>query len=266
MVGLHGEVLCEGETGRPGRQQAVMQILKTGVLYFALVFGAGFLLGPMKNIDMDEIYGRLAPEEIPWIIEEPPRALVDLVEAGDVRPGRAIDLGCGTGNYAIYLASKGLDVTGVDISPTAIRIARENAKNKGVRCDFVAADVLGNLKDVKGTFDFAYDWELLHHIFPEKRKKYVENIYRILNPRGKYLSVCFSEKDPQFGGSGKYRETPLGTILYFSSEEEIRDLLEPYFSMKELMTIEISGKSGPHLACYAFAERKRDTQTVIGVS
>ena len=102
----------------------------------------------------------------------------------------------------------------------------------------------------------AYDWELLHHTYPEKRKKYVENVYRILNPRGNYLSVCFSEKDPQFGGSGKYRETPLGTILYFSSENESRDLFEPYFNIKELKTIKISGKFAPHLANYAFMEKK----------
>ena len=97
----------------------------------------------------------------------------------------------------------------------------------------------------------------MHHIFPEKRKKYIENVHRILNSRGKYFSVCFSEKDPQFGGSGKYRETRLGTVLYFSSEDELRDLLKPYFDIKELETIEISGKSGSHLANYVFAKRKR---------
>lgn len=145
---------------------------------------------------------------------------------------------------------------GIDFSPTAIKIAKESAKKKGIECGFIVADVLGDLDEVKESFDFAYDWELLHHIFPEKRRKYVENVYRILNPRGKYLSVCFSEKDLQFGGSGKYRETPLGTILYFSSEDELRDLLEPYFNTKELKTIEISGKFAPHLANYAFMERK----------
>ncbi len=198
----------------------------------------------------------MSPEEIPWNIETPPDALVELGESGKVKPSKTIDLGCGTGNYAIYLASLGFDVTGVDISLTAIKIAKENAEKKGIKCNFLVADVLGDLDEVKETFDFAYDWELLHHIFPEKRKKYVENVYRILTPRGKYLSVCFSEKDLQFGGSGKYRETRLGTILYFSSEEELRDLFDPYFNIKELKTKEISGKSALHLANYAFMERK----------
>jgi len=97
---------------------------------------------------------------------------------------------------------------------------------------------------------------LVHHIFPEKRKKYVENVRRILNPGGKSFSGCFHEKDPQFGGSGKYRKTSLGTALYFSSEDELRDLFEPYFDIEELKMIEISGKFGPHLVNYAFMERK----------
>jgi len=210
----------------------------------------------MKPVDLDEIYRRLPQEEIPWNIEEPPEALVELVEAGKVQRCKTLDLGCGTGNYAIYLASKGFDVTGVDICPTAIRIAEENAKKKGVKCRFTVADLLGDLKEVEGIFDFAFDWELLHHMLPEQREKYVWNVHGKLNSKGRYLSVCFSEKDPQFGGSGKYRETPLGTNLYFSSEEELRDLFEPYFRIDELKTMEISGKSAPHVGIYVFMEKR----------
>ena len=189
-------------------------------------------------------------------METPPNALVKLIESGEVKPCKVIDFGCGAGNYAIYLAGKGFYTTGVDYSPTAIKMANENARIKGVSCHFLVADVLGDLNVVTETFDFAYDWEMLHHIFPENRGKYVENVYRILRPNGKYLSVCFSEKDPQFGGSGKYRETRLGTTLYFSSEDELRALFDPYFNIKELKTIEISGKSVFHLVNYAFMERK----------
>lgn len=205
---------------------------------------------------MDKIYRNTLPEDLPWNIETPPRALVELVESGLVKPCKTIDLGCGTGNYTIYLTGKGFEVTGIDISQTAVNIARENASKKAVKCTFIAADVLGDLSEVTGSFDFAYDWELLHHIFPEKREKYIENIFRILNSGGKYLSVCFSEKDPQFGGSGKYRETLLGTILYFSSEDELKQLFEPYFIIFDLKTIEISGKTAPHLVNYAFLVKK----------
>jgi SAM-dependent methyltransferase len=117
-------------------------------------------------------------------------------------------------------------------------------------------DLISSQCHEKDIFDFAYDWELLHHIFPQRRKTYIENVYRLLNPQAKYLSICFSEHDPQFGGSGKYRKTPLNTLLYFSSESELRDLFEPYFTIIELKTISIGGKFAPHAANYAFMEKK----------
>jgi SAM-dependent methyltransferase len=105
----------------------------------------------------------------------------------------------------------------------------QKTTEKAVECTFLAADVLGDLENVTGTFDFAYDWELLHHIFPEQRQRHVANVHRLLNPKGKYLSLCFSERDLAFGGVGKYRRTPLGTVLYFSSEGELRALFDSNF-------------------------------------
>ena len=56
-------------------------------------------------------------------------------------------------------------------------IAQINAKKKGVKCDFFVANVLGNLDEVKCSFDFAYDWELLHHIFPEQRQRFMLRMF-----------------------------------------------------------------------------------------
>ncbi len=205
---------------------------------------------------MERIYQKTPLNEIPWNIEIPPDVLSKLVDSGKVKPCKTIDLGCGTGNYSIYLASLGFDVTGIDISPTAIKIAKENAKKKGIKCNFIVADALDDMNEVKSTFDFAYDWELLHHIFPKQRKAYVKNVYEILRPRAQYLSVCFSENDHGFGGSRKYRKTRLGTLLYFSSEDELKDLFKRYFNIEELKEIEIRGKPTSHIANYAFMERR----------
>jgi SAM-dependent methyltransferase len=210
----------------------------------------------MKYADIDRIYRTVPLDAIPWNVGTPPDALVALVESGSVRPCRTIDLGCGAGNYAIYLAGLGFDVTGVDSSKTVIGIAEKNAREKGVRCRFIVADLLGDLHEVTGTFDFAFDWELLHHIFPEDRQTYVRNVYKVLNPGATYLSVCFSEDDPQFGGTGKFRTTRIGTTLYFSSESELRELFSPYFVIRELKTIEVGGKYGPHRAIYALSKRR----------
>ena len=209
----------------------------------------------MKYFDVDRIYQELPLEKIPWNSETPPDALVQLVQEGKIRPCRTIDLGCGAGNYAIYLAALGFEVTGADSSSAAIKIAKENAKKQGVRCKFIVADLLGDLHEVTDLFDFAFDWEFLHHIFPEDRGTYIRNVYKILKPQATYFSVCFSEKDPQFGGSGKYRKTRIGTTLYFSSESELRELVSPYFTIQELKTIQISGRYGPHCAVCMLSQR-----------
>ena len=137
-----------------------------------------------------------------------------------------------------------------------IAMAKANAEEKGVTCRFVVADVLGGLAEITETFDFAYDWSLLHHVLPKDRKQYVETVHRLLVPSGKYLSVCFSEKEAGFGGTGKQRRTPLGTVLCFSSEDELRDLFDPCFNVTKLETVQVEGKQDPHLMNWVFMEKK----------
>ena len=210
----------------------------------------------MLKDQMEKIYRDLPLDKIPWNIETPPSILKDIVKTEKIKPCRVIEFGCGAGNYVMYLAGKGYDATGVDFSKPAIEIAKKSASKMGVDCNFISSDVLGDMAEIQDTFDFAYDWELLHHIFPEDRETYINNVHRLLKPEGIYLSVCFSEKSPEFGGAGKYRKTPLGTVLYFSSESEIVSLVEPFFEIEELETVQIEGKYGPHIAVYAFLKKK----------
>ena len=74
--------------------------------------------------------------------------------------------------------------------------------------------------------------------------------------RGPRTSPSVSaESDPQFGGSGKYRTTRIGTTLYFSSESELMDLVSPYFTIRKLKTMDVSSKFGPHRAVCVLATR-----------
>jgi SAM-dependent methyltransferase len=205
---------------------------------------------------IDDIYKNMSLDDIPWNIETPPDLLVELIDTGKVRPCRAIDLGCGAGNYAIYLATRGFEVTGVDISPTAVKIAKENARRKNVNCNFLVADVVEGLDELRQTWQFAYGWGLLHHIPPDQRQKYVDNVSRILDPAGKYLSVSFSQKDTGFAGPQKRRQSQLDTVLYFSSEDQLRKLFETHFEIIDLRTVEIAGKFKPHIFNYAFMQKK----------
>ena len=195
--------------------------------------------------------------KIPWNIEHPPKVLLDLIENNIIKPCKIIDLGCGAGNYILYLANLGFDATGLDISEYAIQIAEQSASKKGIECKFIIANVIELNLEATDLYDCAYDWEVLHHVFPEDRKMYVRNVSKLLKPNGQYISVCFSEDSPQFGGKGKYRKTPIDTELYFSSEDEMKLLFEDAFIIEELTTIDIEGKFGLHRAIYALMKKKR---------
>lgn len=211
----------------------------------------------MTQDDINKIYRDLSLKNIPWIYDTPPAILIELVNNGSVKPCKTIDLGCGIGNYSIYLAKNGFTITGIDISSVAIDIAKKNAEDNNVQCNFFVANLLGDLGEVGYDYEFAYDWELLHHISPEKRLKYIKNVFNLLKPNGTYISVSFSEKDTYFGGQGKIRKTRIGTTLFFSSEMELKTLYEPLFNIDEIKTIEIRGKPKPHLAIYVFMKSKK---------
>jgi len=205
---------------------------------------------------MDDIYRNLPPDRIPWNIAEPPALLVEAVRTGKIKPCKVVDLGCGAGNYAVWLAGQGFDVTGLDISSEAVKLAREQASKAGFDCRFDVVDLLGDLPDYEATFDLAIDWELLHHIFPEDREHLVKNVHSMLQPKGVFFSLCFSVEDPAFGGKGKFRDTNIGTRLYFSSERELQELFSPLFEVLDLRTVEIEGKYGPHAVNAAWLQRK----------
>jgi cyclopropane fatty-acyl-phospholipid synthase-like methyltransferase len=208
-----------------------------------------------KDKRFNDIYKNIPLEEIPWNSVQPPELLVELVEGGSVNPDKALDLGCGLGNYAIWLAEKGFEVVGIDGSPTAIKIAKKNARKKKVKCKFLVADLTGRWPDLGKPFDFVYDWGLLHHIMPENRDKFVENVHDCLKAGGKYLSMCFNEKDTAFEGTGKYRQTKLGTAVYLSSEKELRVTFGRFFNIIDFRVLEVSGKFMTHIFNYCFMKR-----------
>jgi hypothetical protein len=85
---------------------------------------------------MEDIYRKIPLEKIPWNIENPPDALIGLVERGQVFPRGTIESGCSAGNYAVWLSKQGFIVDGIDIALSAIGFAREHAREHGVSCTF----------------------------------------------------------------------------------------------------------------------------------
>jgi cyclopropane fatty-acyl-phospholipid synthase-like methyltransferase len=142
-----------------------------------------------------EFFYRIPFIPIEWIFGPLVPPLVELVESVRVPAGRAIDLGCGVGLEAIYLARNGFDVTGVDFSPTAIKRARRNAREAGVQVTFVEDD-LTNLRHVSGAFDLLVDIGALYDLNQADRDLYVRNILPLTHSGTRYLLMGFENKLP----------------------------------------------------------------------
>src|SRR5579872_5793347 len=114
------------------------------------------------------------------------------------RPGaRALDLGCGTGALSCQLAEAGFEVTGIDIAPSAITLAREMAARRKLRISFDVADVCAQPFPRRG-FDLVVDGHLLHCIaFEQERRQLLEKIRRSLNTGGEFWVETMLLEDGQ---------------------------------------------------------------------
>ncbi len=158
----------------------------------------------------------------PWDTGRPQPALVEWIERTRTRPGRALDLGCGTGTNAIYLARQGFQVTGVDIARLAIAKARRKAQEAGVDVRFLVADVTDLPPDL-GTFDLALDVGCFHSLSQEDRARYVASLQRVLVPGGVYLLYAFLPLE-----KGQRRPGPRGI-----TSEEVQGYFQEGFHLRE---------------------------------
>lgn len=116
--------------------------------------------------------GITPPEVVEWVDQHP--------------PGRAIDLGCGTGTNALYLAHHGWQVVGVDFSTRAIKSAHRKAGETTLSVEFKQADV-ARLEGIEGPFDLALDIGCFHSLPVEKRAGYADRLSQLVRPEGAYL-------------------------------------------------------------------------------
>lgn len=207
-------------------------------------------------VNLEKIYANTPLSDIPWNRTEMPELLDSLINKYCKLPCRTIDLGCGAGNYSVSLSLKGYTVTGVDSSISAIEYANRLALHKKVSCQFICSDLLALSPKIDGPYELAFDWLVLHHIYPQKRRAYIENVARLLQPDGVYLSVCFSDRSMSFGGKGKYRTTPIGTKLYFSSLQELTHLYASHFKVLEMGEDYLPANPQRHMVNYAVLIKK----------
>jgi SAM-dependent methyltransferase len=134
---------------------------------------------------LERLYQRAeAPEDLPWHSVDPAKLLVEVVGQKD-KPGRALDLGCGTGVYSVYLARQGYEVTGLDFIPKALQMAKERGQVEKVKVNWIATDLL----EWKSTerFDLILDSGTLHTITAEKMSRYKEQLLSWLADDGDFI-------------------------------------------------------------------------------
>jgi ubiquinone/menaquinone biosynthesis C-methylase UbiE len=135
----------------------------------------------------------------PWDTGISPPELLEFIETH--KPGRAIDIGCGTGTNVITLARAGWQVTGVDFAPRAIKLAKQKLKNAGVSASLSINDAT-KLTGISGPFDLALDIGCFHAITKEGQAKYLDQLERILVPNGFWLWYGFLKPDTAPSGPG----------------------------------------------------------------
>jgi len=164
----------------------------------------------------------------PWDIGLPQPAIVRLAEEGLI-VGAVIDVGCGTGENALYLASTGLTVLGVDAAPTAIGRAREKARQRGSSAMFVVADALA-LESLERTFDVAIDCGLFHTFSDSDRVRYVLSLHQTLRAGARTVVLCFSEREP--GEFGPRRVTQAEIRAAFAAGWRVDSIVEERFAAR----------------------------------
>ena len=140
----------------------------------------------------------------PWDIGRPQPAVMRLASGGGFA-GAVLDAGCGTGENALYVASLGLLVLGVDVAETALAIARAKAADRGIEAEFAAADAL-HLERLGRRFETVLDCGLFHSFDGDERPGYVASLASVTEHDGTLHVLCFSDDRPGTGPHPVSRE------------------------------------------------------------
>ncbi|MPM87448.1 Ubiquinone biosynthesis O-methyltransferase [bioreactor metagenome] len=141
----------------------------------------------------DEVYKGTPP----WDLDHPQPAFKALVQSGEIKTGKALDIGCGRGENALMLAVNGCNVTGIDLAENAISDAKVKAMERHVKAKFIVEDVLQmDWLFEEGEFDIVVDSGLFHVMTDEERPIFAQQVHRVLRKGGRYFMLCFSDKEP----------------------------------------------------------------------
>ncbi len=179
-----------------------------------------------------------ASGQLPWDTGQPEPLLVEFLSSSAVRPGPALEIGAGTGTNAIWMAERGFDVLGVDVSPLAVERAHAKMDGRALRCRFAACDILA-APPPGGPFQFVFDRGCFH-VFdePGERQRFAVHVAAALLPGGLWLSLIGStEGAPREVGPPR------------RSAREVILAVEPALEIIELRSAEFRGTNAKAWFC-----------------
>jgi SAM-dependent methyltransferase len=178
------------------------------------------------------------PEYMSFLTEYPDENLIKYVDQNMISAKKVLELGCGEGRNAIYMAQQGFSVDAVDISDKAIEYALKKAKEYHLPINFRCENVF-DFNMQKNTYDFVYDSGLLHHLMPHRRIQYLKLIYETLKPGSCFGLICFASGFEDIGGASEVSDYEvyknrrlLGGFAY--SREKLMDILSDRFELVDL--------------------------------
>ncbi len=146
--------------------------------------------------------------DTPWDTGTVSAELARVLDAGEVPAGRAIELGCGSGTNSVYLARRGFEVFGFDLSSVAIESARQRAKQENVKVEFQAADVC-DLAWPQPPVDFLFDRGCYHCVRRVDLPGYLRTVAAVVRPGGKFLLLAGNANEPRDPGPPTVSEAEL---------------------------------------------------------
>ncbi len=138
------------------------------------------------------VFETLYAGKAPWDIGKPQAPFV--AAAGQI-VSPVLDAGCGTGDTALFLAARGLRVTGIDFLEEPIRRARRKAEERGLAVAFLVKDAM-TLDSWDQRFASVVDSGLFHVFSDDDRRRYVKGLAHVVEPGGRLFLMCFSDEEP----------------------------------------------------------------------
>ena len=202
---------------------------------------------PRDRASWDKCYN---DGDMPWDSGRADLHLAEVVDTHGIKPGRALEVGCGTGTNLIWLANQGFDVTGLDLAPTAIAQAEAKMAAAGVRGRLVAADFLRDEIPL-GPFEFVYDRGCFH-VFDSaaERARFASSIQRLLGADGLWHSLLGSTDGPPREAGPPRR-----------SAAEIAEAVEPVCEILELRATLFDTDRHSQARAWVLVAKRREQNT-----